>query len=78
MLVFFLSSKLVTSCFVLRQKIVKGRLVEARPSVFRDFHNSFGLPMCSVNFVIKNSIFFYHFQFRHTLTTLANINDVAF
>ena len=32
---------------------VKGLLKEARPRVFRDFNNSFGLPMFSVNFVLK-------------------------
>ena len=37
---------------------VKGLLIETRPKVFRDFHNSFGSPMFSVNFVLKNSIFF--------------------
>ena len=58
MLAFFLSSKLVMSSFVLRQMFVKGLLIEARPRVFRDFHNSFGLPMFSVNFVLKNSFFF--------------------
>ena len=44
--------------FVLRQMVVKGLLIEARPTVFRDFHYSFGLPMLSVNFVIKNLFFF--------------------
>ena len=48
MLAFFLSSKLVTLSFVLKQMFVKGL------RVFRDFHNSFGLPMFSVNFVSKN------------------------
>ena len=38
--------------------VVKGLLIEARPTVFRDFHYSFGLPMLSVNFVIKNLFFF--------------------
>ena len=33
---------------------VKGLLIEARPNVFRDF----GLPIFSVNFELKNSIFF--------------------
>ena len=42
---------------------VKGLLIEARPRVFRDFHNSFGLPMFSVNFVLKNSIFSYLISF---------------
>ena len=46
------------SSFALRQMFVKGLLIEARPKVFRDFHNSFGLPMFSVNFVLKNSVFF--------------------
>ena len=63
MLAFFLSSKLVMSSFALRQMFVKGLLIEARPKVFRDFHNSFGLPMFSVNFVLKNSIFFYLISF---------------
>ena len=36
----------------------KGLLIEARPTVFRDFHISFGLPMLSVNFVVKKTIFF--------------------
>ena len=46
------------SSFVLRQMFVKGLLIEARPRVFRDFHNSFGLPMFSVNFVLKNEFFY--------------------
>ena len=58
MLAFFLSSKLVISSFVLRQMFVKGLLTETRPRVFRDFQNSIGLPMFSVNFVLKISIFF--------------------
>ena len=37
---------------------VKGSLIEARPRVFRDFYTFFGLPMFSVNFVLKNSFFF--------------------
>ena len=57
MLAFFLSSKLVMSPFVLRQMFIKGVLIEARPRVFREFHNSFGLPMFSVNFALKNSGF---------------------
>ena len=36
---------------------IKGHLIEARPKVFRDFHNSFSLPMFSVNFVFKK----FHF-----------------
>ena len=35
---------------------LKGLWIEAR--VFRDFHNSFGLQMFSVDFVLENSIFF--------------------
>ena len=58
MLAFFLSSKLVISSFALRQMFVKGLLTEAGPKVFRDFHNSFVLPILSVNFVLKNSVFF--------------------
>ena len=42
--------------FVLRQMFVKGLLIEARPQVFRDFHNSFGLPM----FSLKNSFFVFN------------------
>ena len=34
---------------------VKGLLIEAIPRIFKDFHNSFGLPMFSVNFVSRNS-----------------------
>ena len=37
--------------------LVKGLFIEARPRAFRDFHNSFGLPMFSVDFVLKNSTF---------------------
>ena len=58
MLAFFLLSKLVKSSFGLRQMFVKGLLIEATPIVFRDFHNSFGLPMFSVNLFIKKFIFF--------------------
>ena len=32
---------------------VKGLLVEVRTRVFRDFRNSFGLPIFSVKFVLK-------------------------
>ena len=46
------------SSFALRQMFVKGLLIEGRRKVFRDLHNSFGLPIFSVNFVLKNSIFF--------------------
>ena len=45
------------SSFVLRQMFAKGLLIEARPTVFRDFHISFGLPMLSVNFVVKKIFF---------------------
>ena len=38
--------------------VVKGLLTEARPKFFRDFYNSLDFPMLSVNFVLKNSIFF--------------------
>ena len=58
MLAFSLSSKLVMPSFALRQMFVKGLLIEARSKVHRDVHNSFGLPMFSVNFVLKNSFFF--------------------
>ena len=34
-----------------------GLLVEAMPRVFRDFHSSFGLPMFSVNFLLKKFFF---------------------
>ena len=46
------------SFFALRQMFAREFLIEARPRVFREFHNSFGLPMFSVNFVLKNSFFF--------------------
>ena len=39
---------------------VKGLLIEARSKVFRDFHNSFGLPIFSVNIVFKSSIFLFN------------------
>ena len=52
----FFSSKLATSSFVLRQVLVKTILTEARPRVLRDLHNLFGLPMFSVNYVLKTSI----------------------
>ena len=55
---FFFSSKLVTSFFVLRQMFVQGLSIEDRSRVFSDFHNSLGLPMFSVNFILKVSIFF--------------------
>ena len=57
MLAFFFSSKLAMSSFALRQMFVKGLLIDTRPRVFRDFQNSFGLPMFSVNFVLKNDFF---------------------
>ena len=46
------------SSLVLREMFDKELLIEARPRGFRDFHNSFGLSMFSVNFVLKNSSFF--------------------
>ena len=46
------------SSFVLMQMFVKGLLIGARPRVFRDVPNSFGLPMFSVNFVLKKLFFF--------------------
>ena len=44
---------------------VKGLLIEARPRVFRDFHNSFGLPMFSVNFALKIQFSAYWQHFYH-------------
>ena len=62
MLAFFLLSKMVMSSFALRQMFVKRLLIKASPNVFRDFHNSFSLPIFSVNFVLKNSIFLLLFN----------------
>ena len=41
---------------------VKGLLIEARPRVFRDFQNSFGLPMLSVKIALRNSVVFFLFN----------------
>ena len=63
--------KLVTLSFVLRQMFVKGLLIEVEHRVLRDFYNSefhnLDLPMFSVNFIIKNLIFFcsIHFWVLH-------------
>ena len=58
MLSFFFSSKLVTLSFVLRQMFVEGLFIEARPRVLREIHYSFGWPMLSVNFALKNQFSF--------------------
>ena len=42
---------------------IKGLLIEARPRAFRYFHKSFRLQMFSVNFVLKNLVFFYLISF---------------
>ena len=56
----FLPWKLVTEYLVLRQIFVKGLLINVGRRGVLEFYNSFGLPMFSVDIVLKNSFFLFY------------------
>ena len=52
-------------------------MIETRPRVLKDFHNSFGLSMFTVNFVLKNWIFFCLIDFWFYILSQYEIHSLS-